>query len=191
MRVCEMEKTLPCSFWGINEKKEARRTSWSEEHGSQLMWNFPKKLCKLKLFHYNYYSTQDSLLQKTPLAMVTASYSRAVHIRFTPHYPHPFFGAPPHIFPTRKRSELSRKNYFMNFSYEIGFHAFLSFLLRMEKRSYRQQIHFSFISFIENEERGKSFSQQKMRPLGCPRSCQQITLEQMTKLLQNMIEKKN
>lgn len=89
--------------------------------------------------------------------MVTASYKRAFHIRFTPHYPHPFLCSFPHI-PTKKgkgSSRRERKNYFMNFSFEIGFHAFLSFLLKMVKRSYRQQLHFSFISLIENEENGK------------------------------------
>lgn len=59
-----------------NEKKVAVR-EWVESEetmvGSWVDVKFEaqKKLCKLKLFHYNYYSTQDSLLS---LAMVTASY---------------------------------------------------------------------------------------------------------------------
>ena len=123
---------------------------------------------KVKLFHYNYYSIQGSF--KRDGNRIIQFYS----IPYTFVYPHPFLGCSflPHTAHiSEKENGLKRsENYFMNFSCEIGFHAFLSLWDELRfVQCFPAKIHFSFISLIENV-RKKLFmlhvkSQQKMKEL--------------------------
>lgn len=78
-----MRKTFA---WVANLMKFKEVGSGKKE-GWQLMWILKRKeLCKLKLFHYNYYSTQRFPAWKME--------NRTVHTlhhthSFLPHYPHP------------------------------------------------------------------------------------------------------
>lgn len=75
-------ETFPCDFrlrWKLNEIKE-EMSRWRCGGGSWCEFWSAKELCKLKLFHYNYYSIhKDSLLSK---ANDGNRIAYTVHIRF-------------------------------------------------------------------------------------------------------------
>jgi hypothetical protein len=108
---------------------------------------------ELKLFHYNYYTAQKTSFEER--WEKTASVHKFSAIRRVSLYPR----LPLRLVSLLRPYRSSRKTIFMNFTCEIGFHAFLSFPFRSERRkfpSFRHTIRvrlqpanikFSFISF--------------------------------------------